>query len=530
MSGKIGFRHAMTPVHNWGGLVVGWVLFFIFVTGTLGYFDTEIDSWARPEIQRQSIPADDAVALGLARLTTVAPNADSWTIGLPGSRDYPNLRVSWSYQQPPEGKERRGNEVLDVHTGEPFEARETRGGQTLYRMHYNLHYMPRVIGQYLVGICSMFMLIALVTGVVIHKKIFVDFFTFRQNKGQRSWLDMHNVLSVMALPFHVMITYSGLIFFVLSYMPLIMLATYGTGADARQAFITEVFPRAQVKPAGEPASLVSLAPMLAEAKREWGEGAVKNIAINLPGDANAQVTLRRKSASVARTPETLVYSGASGERIASPAPKVGGGMSVYFVLLGLHEGLFAGPVLRWLYFLSGLIGSAMIATGLILWSVKRRTKKEKQGIALSRGERLVETLNIGTVVGLPAAIAVYFWANRLLPLDVADRAEWELHCLFLTWMGMLLMAAWRPPAQAWNMALWFAAGAFLGLPVISALTTDRHIIHSLMTGDWVYAGLELTMLAFGAVFAITAWYRRPPQTEATAASKRAAGQARMTVN
>lgn len=35
---------------------------------------------------------------------------------------------------------------------------------------------------------------------------------------QRSWLDIHNLLSVTALPFHFVITYSGLVFFAFTYM------------------------------------------------------------------------------------------------------------------------------------------------------------------------------------------------------------------------------------------------------------------------------------------------------------------------
>src|SRR3546814_15120576 len=56
----------------------------------------------------------------------------------------------------------------------------------------------------------MFMLIAILSGIVTHKKIFADFFMLRFGKGQRSWLDAHNVAEVFALPFHLMITYTGL--------------------------------------------------------------------------------------------------------------------------------------------------------------------------------------------------------------------------------------------------------------------------------------------------------------------------------
>src|SRR5690606_8879062 len=46
-----------------------------------------------------------------------------------------------------------------------------------------------------------------------------EFFTFRPNKGQRSWLDYHNASGVLLLPFHIMITYTGLVIFFLIYMP-----------------------------------------------------------------------------------------------------------------------------------------------------------------------------------------------------------------------------------------------------------------------------------------------------------------------
>jgi hypothetical protein len=63
------------------------------------------------------------------------------------------------------------------------------------------------------------MLVAIVSGVITHRRIFADFFTFRRNKGQRSWLDAHNATAVLALPFHLMITYTGLITLMFMIMP-----------------------------------------------------------------------------------------------------------------------------------------------------------------------------------------------------------------------------------------------------------------------------------------------------------------------
>ncbi|WP_164064772.1 PepSY domain-containing protein, partial [Serratia marcescens] len=64
-----------------------------------------------------------------------------------------------------------------------------------------------------------FMLVAIITGVITHKKIFKDFFTFRKDKGLRSWLDFHNVSAVMALPYHAMITYTGIVTLMIMYLP-----------------------------------------------------------------------------------------------------------------------------------------------------------------------------------------------------------------------------------------------------------------------------------------------------------------------
>ena len=66
-------------------------------------------------------------------------------------------------------------------------------------------------------------------------------------------------------------------------------------------------------------------------------------------------------------------------------------------LLRLHLGRFAEPLLRWLFFLSGIAGCLMVASGLVLWAVKQRQKVAKakaKGERAGAGLRLVESLNI----------------------------------------------------------------------------------------------------------------------------------------
>lgn len=494
---KNGFRQSMAWVHTWGGLTLGWVLFFIFLTGTLGYFDTEIDRWMKPELPVEKTSLAESVAIAEARLQQQAPAAKRWFISPATSRDNPNLRLFWEEQ--PVGDNKRGktgNEILDTNTGEPIATRASGGGQTLYRMHYALHYLPLDLAYWIVGVSTMFMLVAIVTGIIIHKKIFKDFFTFRPRKGQRSWLDMHNVLSVVALPFHIMITYSGLIFFAVTYMPLIVAGSYGFGDENRQVFFDELFAQDhQLERANEAAPLAPLQPMIARAEQHFGEGQIRYLDIYHPGDAHGRVYIGSQLDSPLRSSEQLVFDATNGELLSNQAALSSAPRAVRDTLLGLHEGLFAGTVLRWLYFLSGLLGTAMIATGMILWTVKRRAQEFKQLAGPSLGHRLVEGLNLGTIVGLPIGIAAYFWANRLLPVEFAGRAEWEVHAMFITWLLALLYPLTRPMMRAWVEELWVAAAAFGLIPVINALTTHRHLGHSLPAGDWVFAGFDLAMIA-----------------------------------
>jgi len=502
---KNGFRQSMAWLHTWTGLVVGWILFFVFVTGNLGRFDTEIDQWMKPELTPAPATLTQSIDAAQQRLHTIGSGAERWTIYPATNRDTPYLRIT--ADAPPTGDVagKRKEEFLDPATALPVDARATGGGQLLYKMHYALHYMPRSVSNWVIGICSMFMLVAIISGVITHKKIFADFFTFRPNKGQRSWLDLHAVLAVVTLPFFLMITYSGLIFFVFTLVPGILGANYGAGEKNRQVFNDELSASEfRSERANTEFSLASLSAMALVAENRWGAGEVRTLEVSYPGDANARVRITRQISSPLRSTEELIFAGSNGDLLGDQAATSFASRTFYETLLGLHESLFAGWWLRWLYFLSGLIGVAIIGSGLILWVVKRRPKQLKQVNGPDFGHRLVEGLNVGTIVGLHIAIAAYFYANRLLPVDLVARNEWEVHVMFIAWLAAFLHPLFRPINRAWIEQSWVAAAAFLLLPLINSFTTERGFIQSATAGDWVFAGFDLVSLVTAGLFATAA--------------------------
>ena len=137
----------------------------------------------------------------------------------------------------------------------------------------------------------------------------------------------------------------------------------------------------------------------------------------------------------------------------------------------------------------------MIATGLLLWSAKRKARLEKAG-QRHFGIAAVDILNLGTIIGLPIGIAAYFWANRLIPTGIEGRGAWEIHSMFIAWGLTFLWAIWRPLDRAWLELCGLAAAACGLIPILNALTTSRHLGITVPAGDWVLAGFYL--FAFGA--------------------------------
>lgn len=513
---KNGFRQQMSWLHTWCGLTAGWVLCAIFLTGTLAVFRQPITQWmeARPVVQ-DAAPGDRAAVLraATAHLEANAGKVRFWRIELPGENGGPVLLV-WQGGGPVALNPATGAPL----TGDQASSRKTEGGRHFMSFHYMLQ--ADTPGYWLVGWASMCMLVALVTGVVVHKRIFKDFFTFRPGKGQRSWLDAHNATAVLALPFLFMIVYTGLTFFYTSYMPWPLQAVYGTdGYQRYQSDLDGKEPAARRPRGGAPAAMQDLALLVPQAESLMARHA-RRVLVEQPGRAGMVVRVfgpadDHRAETIANTLSSVAFDGVTGAVIEVKAPKVDQpttSADVHEVLKALHLVRFGGWSMKWLYFISGLLGTAMMATGTILFCVKRRKKSEQEfGRATAGVYRVIEAFNVAAIAGIAVACIGYFYANRLLPVEWSDRALWEIRAFLWLWLATLLHALVRPFMRAWVEQL--AAGAVLcfALPLLNALTTGQHLLAYAAAGDWQRAGVELVALAFGVMLAVMA--RRARQVQ-----------------
>ena len=532
------FRLTMAWLHTWFGLVLGFVLMVVFFFGSLSVFDREIDRWAIPasRFAPQPMPSFDQVlrpvfegmqptqeSVDLMRSRVNGPMPErfdtvrSWgaytthrdpVLGLFAGYVLPNAK------DPEDGV--WGNRTIDPRSGAALpDDRLKIGSQFFYPLHYSLNLNWMSLGTWIVGFAALMMLAALVSGVVMHRKIFREFFTFRPRKAtQRSALDLHNMTGVVALPFHFFFAFTGLVIFAGVYFPV---------GHTQLNPLHELHEKLEAQETGLPhdragvaAPLASVDAMVAQAQRRWHDkgmaGEVGFLSLQHVGDANGYVSVYRAGTDrIALVGEGIHFKASTGELLREDPPQTAVD-SVNEFLTGLHLQHFRHWLLRWFYVLGGLAGCVCIATGFVFFVEKRKKQHAKQGI---QGARLVDALAVATVTGMLVAAAGMLVANRLLPDSLPaggpGRGDLERYSFWASWALALGHALWRsaPVAQGRTNPAWreqCVAVAVLAVLAVALnwLTTGDHLLKTLGAGYWPVAGVDLFLLASAATAALVA--------------------------
>lgn len=470
----------MAWLHTGLGLITGWLLFAIALSGSLSVFREDISVWMRPELRDGPVQPVDSTVHAIAWLTDHAAKSSAWYLTAPDNRA-PYVLGIW---ERPEGGYTQ--KALDPQTGSPDGIRDTAGGEFFYRFHFELK-LPYPYGRLIAAVAALALVVGLVSGLIVHRRIFADFFTFRPGRGQRSWLDAHNLLGVVAFPFHLMISFTGAVTLVTMLLPWSSQAIYRH--DPMAAF-TDLNPALESRPAsGKPGQLVSITPLLQEAEKRFKGAGISQINVFNPSDRASLITVMAgNNGTVSTTSHTLTFDGTTGhfmkEHIET-RPVI----RTYTFLYGLHVARFAPDLTRWLYFVSGLMLTAVIGSGMRLWTMKR--------LRLSHhfGHVLTNRLNVGVLAGMPLAFASYFLANRMLPFTLLYRSDREIQCVFIIWGLALVVAVSSPARRAWPMLLGACALACLAIaafsvPCSNAVTKSMAAISLLFSGAFTYAAFR----------------------------------------
>ncbi len=528
------FRLSMAWLHTWFGLVLGFVLMVCFFFGSLSVFDREIDRWALPQtrFEPQPMPSFDEVLLPILRQQQ--PDEADYAKKMPRLHDAgkgpmtPRLALPpdryWAYTthrdpvlsmgvrflvpQPRDAKAAnaiRGDATIDPRTGAVLPQGQLKlGSEFFYPLHYSLHVSWKNLGYWVVGLAALVMLAALVSGLIMHRRICRELFTFRPNKhARRSVLDLHNLTGVVALPFHFFFAFTGLAIFAGSiYLP--VTHTLLRPLHDRHHEIEARHTGLPSERSGVPGTLASVDAMVQEAKSRWAArdmaGEVGFLQVHHVGDANSYVSIYRAGSDrVALVGAGIHFDAGTGEVLREDPPRtMVAGINEF--LTGLHLQHFEHWLLRWLYVLGGLLGCICIATGFVFFVEKRKQQHARDA---GQGSRVVDALAVAAVTGMLVATAAMLVANRSLPPELTDKGRWEQGVFWLTWLLAMVHAFWRSapvararPSPAWREQCRVLTVLAVAAVLLNWISTGDHLVQTLFVARyWPVAGMDLSLLA-----------------------------------
>lgn len=360
-------KRQLFKIHSWLGLINGFFLILLGLSGSALVFKKEIDDWANKKLLTvQPIAKRLPLDYFYKDITKRYPAIDG--IAWLNPDDPPNKAYNFRLYL---NDARITSYDLGLISYDPFSGKILREGELqnltpsaiewIYQYHFSLQLgVPGAAYVALLGLC---VIVSVITGIIIYKKHLIEVLTFRIKINRKSWRtitsDWHRIVGVWSLFFNMIIAFTGFWLNIFAFdaevwanemMPTKpnMLAKYSLDSLYHQALIQ----MPDLKP-----EYVYLPTQ--PAKHFFVRGAVKNESAIWSGSN----TIRFNA-----------YTGAliSINRIADESLW----NKVEATFYALHIGSYGGLPIRILYVIIGLTPGILSVTGFLLW--RRRRKRYKR--------------------------------------------------------------------------------------------------------------------------------------------------------
>jgi uncharacterized iron-regulated membrane protein len=356
-------------IHSWLGLINGFFLILLGLTGSALVFRKEIDDWANKELltvqyRQKKLPLDyfyKDIAKRYSAIDGIAwMNPDDDPNKAYNFRLYLNDARITSYD-------------LGLITYDPFTGKILREGELqnltpsaiewIYQYHFSIQVgVPGAAFVALLGIC---MIISIITGLVIYKKHLIQVLTFRIKINRKSWRtitsDLHRIVGVWALLFNIIIAFTGFWLNLFAFEP--------------KAWANEMIPT-------KPNTLArqSLDSLYQEALSQMPDLTPQYV--YLPTQANKKFFVRgavRGEATIWAGNNSIYFDPQTGNLASiNRIAKENLWNRIEATFYSLHIGTYGGLTIKVIYVIIGLTPGFLSITGFLLWL--RRRKRHKLAI------------------------------------------------------------------------------------------------------------------------------------------------------
>lgn len=490
-------------VHIWVGILSSLMLFIAFYGGALTVFEQTLVRWAAPPSQLAPPPplaqAQGLIDTVLARHPEAAADL---TLVVSPTPEQP-ARVVWRVRGAARGQFTTFGASLAPDGGlqvERLEPAPVAGFIDALHQRVGLP-LADAWARPLMGAVALAYAVALVSGLVLVLPTLVrDLFALRIGANlKRLWLDVHNALGIVSLPFHLIMALTSVVF-----------AFHDPIYEAQGKLVY-----GQAVPWEAPAATPAPSP---QARLLAPEALLHTVQAQLPGLTVTHLNWRRTPQGVrarvtgqdsrwgtrGRTHMSTPVNPYTGEvdphDLPSHMEPYDGAVNAFFML---HFGSFGGDAVRWMYLLLGLAGALVFYSGNLLWiESRRRPQRGPHPPLQTRGADLLARLTVGVCLGCVAGVSATLVAARWQPGQVAATAAWHEGVYHAVFVAAVVWAFARGAARAAPVLLAVCAALTLCIPLASLAGAWG------VAGAWRHPGsgvaVDLAALAGAAVLALLA--------------------------
>lgn len=490
-------------LHSASGIWLGYFMYFVAITGCFALFEHEMQSWEDParRITYSGEPAniDATYTAWLEDKLEKGPLAFS-------RLDLPNETQPYYYGFTSVQNEGEPAEFFEARwsaaTGEELPVRGEGVIDWLYGIHRDLNWPEalggRTVGRALAGLAGVILLMSIISGILIHTKIFKEMFTMRFYRSVRlKWQDSHKVIGVWGIPVFGMFALTGAF---LGIITLLAPATaFLTLKGDQEALIAAVVGEEATR-AGISAPMLTPSEIVALPVSGSVTGQPAMLVYRHWGDVNAEVQVSYKADTELSIYETIPRNAVTGEELPLTGTLDTTNLPIAVVASysALHYGTYGGIALKLFYLVMGLALSVMTGLGLMLW-VERRlhgTEGHKSKAYYQRVSRAIT----GGVLGVPLATAFVLAFDRFY--GGAEEARFAANgWAYFAAIGAAIAYSFlrRNDYRAARELLGLTGLVFALLPVVNFATTGGGL-PDLNSGGHQAAGYaDLGLLILGAV-------------------------------
>lgn len=476
------FIRIYKSVHTWTGIVAGMALFIAFYAGALTMFKEPISRWASPpSVGVESVSLANSPQL-ITQTLTAHPEAakDFWLHLIPSET---NLgRMEW------EVAAKGSSDHDELHLSHFFSTLDDNNQVVIHQVQQSklgafIDVLHRVVGmpvdnditRLVMGVIAMLYGIALISGIIIFIPTLVkDMFAFRLGKNiKRMWLDAHNVVGFISLPFHLVmaITSVGFAFHDVIYISEDKVVLDG---QLRSAFMSalpapdssEKNIRNLLAPTDLVAKTKTLSTTFEPTKIQYTDITGPRPMARVWGNDETSIGARAWGGFLVLNPYTAEVLSEDYMPRLQEAP-----FTTVSSFFALHFATYGGVAIKWVYFFLALAGAWLFYSGNLLWveSRHKRQRKNEPPVTQRRDVYFMACGTVGVCLGCVAGLSVTIALTKWLTHHVEHLADLHLISYYSVFFISIAWAFLRGPARGSIDLLWLATYSTLAIPVTSIL-------------------------------------------------------------